>query len=131
MSKSYQNTLPIFGEEKPLKKLVMKIVTDSTPVDSPKPVEGSTVLALYKLFSAPDAYAAMVADHERGGVGYGDFKKRLADAYWDYFAAMRARRLEILADPGYVDRVLAAGAERAREEASKVLDRVRRAVGLR
>jgi len=131
MSKSYQNTLPIFGEEKPLKKLVMKIVTDSTPVDSPKPVEGSTILALYKLFAAPDAYAAMVADHERGGVGYGDFKKRLADAYWDYFAAMRARRLEILADPGYVDRVLAAGAERAREEASKVLDRVRRAVGLR
>ncbi|MEX1048915.1 MAG: hypothetical protein WED15_05275 [Akkermansiaceae bacterium] len=131
MSKSYQNTLPIFGEEKPLKKLVMKIVTDSTPVESPKPVEDSTILALYKLFAGPDAYAAMVADHEQGGVGYGDFKKRLADAYWDYFAAMRARRLEILADPGYIDQVLVAGAERARAEASKVLDRVRRAVGLR
>ncbi len=130
MSKSYHNTLPIFGEEKPLKKLIMKIVTDSTPVEEPKPTEGSTILALYKLFASPADYAAMVADHERGGVGYGDLKKRLADAYWDYFAPMRARRAEILDDPGFVDAVLAAGALRAREEAGKVLARVRRAVGL-
>lgn len=130
MSKSYGNTLPIFGEEKPLKKLIMKIPTDSTPVEDPKPTEGSTILALYKLFASPDDYAVMVADHERGGTGYGDFKKRLAEAYWDYFAPMRARRAEILADPGFVDQVLAAGALRAREEAGKVLDRVRVAVGL-
>jgi tryptophanyl-tRNA synthetase len=131
MSKSYHNTLPIFGAEKELKKRIMRIVTDSTPVEAPKPVENSTILALYKLFASPEAYAAMVADHERGGCGYGDFKKRLADAYWEFFAPMRARRDEILADPGYVDRVLAAGAERARAEAARVLDRVRRAVGLR
>jgi tryptophanyl-tRNA synthetase len=130
MSKSYGNTLPIFGEEKPLKKLVMKITTDSTPVEAPKPTEGSTILALYKLFASPADYAAMIADHERGGVGYGDFKKRLADAYWDFFAPMRARRAEIEADPGFVDQVLANGAERARAEAGKVLERVRRAVGL-
>ena len=130
MSKSYNNTLPIFGEEKPLKKLVMKIITDSTAVDAPKPTQGSAILALYKLFASPAEYAVMVADHEQGGVGYGDFKKRLADKYWDFFAPMRARREEILADPGYVEQVLAAGAVRAREEASKVLDRVRRAVGL-
>ena len=130
MSKSYGNTLPIFGEEKPLKKLIMKITTDSTPVEAPKPTENSTILALYKLFASESDYATMVADHERGGVGYGDFKKRLAEAYWDYFAPMRERRMEILADAAYVDGVLAAGAERAREEASKVLDRVRRAVGL-
>jgi tryptophanyl-tRNA synthetase len=130
MSKSYNNTLPIFGDEKPLKKLVMKIVTDSTPVEATKPVEGSTILALYKLFASPADYAAMVADHENGGCGYGDFKKRLAEAYWDFFATMRARREEILADPGYVDDVLAAGAERAREEAGKVLARIRRATGL-
>ena len=130
MSKSYGNTLPIFGEEKPLKKLIMKITTDSTPVEDPKPVENSTILALYKLFASETDYQAMVADHERGGTGYGDFKKRLAEAYWDFFATMRARRAEIVADAGYVDQVLAAGAERAREEASKVLDRVRRAVGL-
>lgn len=130
MSKSYHNTLPIFGEEKPLKKLVMKITTDSTPVEDPKPTEGSTILALYKLFASPADYATMIADHEKGGIGYGDFKKRLAEAYWDYFAAMRARRAEILADPGYVDQVLAAGGLRAREEAGKVLARVRKAVGL-
>jgi tryptophanyl-tRNA synthetase len=132
MSKSYHNTLPIFGEEKPSKKLVMKnIVTDSTPLEDPKPVENSTILALYKLFASEADYQTMVNDHLSGGFGYGHFKTRLADAYWDYFAAMRARREEILADPGYVDAVLARGAERAREEASKVLDRVRRAVGLR
>lgn len=131
MSKSYHNTLPLFGEEKPLKKLIMKIPTDSTPVEDPKATEGSTILALYKLFASPADYATMVADHERGGIGYGDFKKRLAEAYWDYFAPMRARRTEIVADPGYVDQVLAAGALRAREEATKVLDRVRGAVGLK
>ena len=130
MSKSYHNTLPIFGEEKPLKKLVMKITTDSTPVEDPKATENSTILALFKLFATPSDYDSMVADHVNGGIGYGDFKKRLADAYWDYFATMRARREEITADPGYVDRVLADGALRAREEAAKVLDRVRRAVGL-
>ena len=61
---------------------------------------------------------------------HGDFKKRLAEAYWDYFAPMRVRREEILADPGYVDEVLAKGAERAREESAKVLDRIKKAVGL-
>jgi tryptophanyl-tRNA synthetase len=130
MSKSYGNTLPIFGEEKPLKKLIMKITTDSTPVEEPKPTENSTILALYKLFASESDYAAMVSDHEKGGCGYGDLKKRLAEAYWDYFAPMRARRAEIVADAGYVDDVLAAGAAKAREEATKVLDRVRRAVGL-
>jgi tryptophanyl-tRNA synthetase len=132
MSKSYHNTLPIFGEEKPSKKIVMKnIVTDSTPLEEPKPVEGSTILALYKLFASEADYQTMVNDHLSGGFGYGHFKTRLADAYWEFFAPMRARRAEILADPGYVDAVLARGAERAREEAAKVLDRVRRAVGLR
>ena len=130
MSKSYGNTLPIFGDEKPLRKLMMKITTDSTPVEAAKPVADSTILALYKLFASPAEHAVMVAEHEQGGVGYGDFKKRLADAYWDFFAPMRARRTEVLADPGYVDEVLATGAARARDQAGKVLARVRRAVGL-
>jgi len=131
MSKSYANTLPIFGEEKPLKKLIMKITTDSTPVEEAKSIENSTILALYKLFACESDYQTMVADHQRGGVGYGDFKKRLAEAYWEFFAPMRVRRAEILADPGFVDRVLADGAARAREESAKVLNRVRIAVGLR
>jgi len=130
MSKSYDNTLPIFGEEKKLRKLVMQIKTDSTALEAPKPTEDSTILALYKLFASNADVARMIADHEAGGIGYGDFKKRLADAYWDCFSEMRTRREQILADPGYVDEVLKAGAERAREEAVKVLCRVKKAVGL-
>lgn len=130
MSKSYNNTLPIFGDEKKIKKLVMQIKTDSTALEDPKPTEDSTIIALYKLFASEADVARMIADHEAGGTGYGDFKKRLAEAYWDYFSEMRIRREEILADPGYVDEVLKKGGERAREESAKVLDRVRKAVGL-
>ena len=131
MSKSYHNTLPIFGDEKPLKKLIMRIKTDSAAVEDPKPTENSVILALYQLFASDEDYQGMLDDYEKGGCGYGDFKKRLADAYWDYFAPMRARREELVAHPEEVDAVLEAGAEKAREEAAKVLDRVRRAVGLR
>ena len=131
MSKSYNNALPIFGDEKPLRKTVMKIVTDSTPVEAPKPTEGSVILDLYKLFASGADYDAMVKDHQAGGIGYGDFKKRLWEAYWDFFAPMRERRAELLDDPGYVEKVLADGAVKAREEAERVLGRVRNAVGLR
>ncbi|MFY8216718.1 MAG: tryptophan--tRNA ligase [Chthoniobacterales bacterium] len=131
MSKSYGNTIEIFEEEKALKKKVMGIPTDSTPVESPKPTDGSTILALYQLVAAPEDYAAMRADFERGGSGYGDFKKRLLAAIWEYFAPMRAKRQELLADPNYVDGVLDAGANRANEIANAVLERVRLAVGLR
>jgi tryptophanyl-tRNA synthetase len=131
MSKSYNNTLPIFGDEKPLRKTVMKIVTDSTPVDDPKPTEGSAILALYKLMAPEADYGRMVSDFEAGGIGYGDFKKRLFEAYWEFFAPMRRRRQELVEDRGYVDRVLREGAARARGEAERVLTRVRAAVGLR
>ena len=131
MSKSYGNTLPIFGEEKALRKLInKKVVTDATPLEEPKPTEGSIILALYKLFATAEEYAEMVAAHERGGVGYGQFKKDLFEAYWEFFRAARERREWILAHPEYVDDVLSAGAQRAREEAIKVLTRVRTAVGL-
>lgn len=131
MSKSYNNTLPIFGEEKALRKRIMKIVTDPTPVEEPKPTEGSVILDLYRLVAAEGDHAAMVADFKSGGTGYGDFKKRLWEAYWEYFASMREKRAALVADPGYVDGVLAEGANQARETAQATLDRVRRAVGLR
>jgi tryptophanyl-tRNA synthetase len=73
----------------------------------------------------------LVTDHLAGGIGYGYFKKRLWEAYWDFFAPMRERRAELLDDPGYVEKVLADGAVKAREEAERVLGRVRNAVGLR
>jgi len=130
MSKSYSNTLPIFGEEKELRKLVMRIKTDSTPVEEPKPTDNSVILALHPLFANESQHASLVHAFHQGGTGYGDLKKQLADAYWDFFAPMRRRREEILADRGYVERVLAEGVTRARAEAAKVLDRVRRAVGL-
>ena len=131
MSKSYGNTLPIFGEEKPLRKLInKKVVTDATPLEDPKPTKNSIILALYKLFATPEQYQAMVDAHHAGGVGYGQFKKDLFEAYWEYFRAAREKREWILAHPEYVDDVLNTGAARAREEASKVLTRVRKAVGL-
>jgi len=130
MSKSYGNTIGMFEEEKPLRKKIMKLETDCTPVEAPKPTENSTILALYKLVASGADYEQMVADFQKGGVGYGDFKKRLFEAIWTYFAPMRARRAEILADPGYVDRVLKEGAEKANAIATPVMQRVRKAVGL-
>ena len=131
MSKSYGNTLPIFGEEKPLRKLInKKVVTDATPLEDPKPTENSIILALYKLFATPEQYQAMVDAHHAGGIGYGQFKKDLFEAYWEYFRAAREKREWILAHPEYVDDVLNTGAARAREEAAKVLTRIRKAVGL-
>lgn len=131
MSKSYGNTLPIFGEEKPLLKMVnKKILTDSTPLEDPKPVEGSVLLQLYRLFAGEAEYQAMVDAHLAGGVGYGTFKKQLFEAYWEYFRPARECREALLQDPAHITDVLDKGAARAREEASKVLTRVRRAVGL-
>ena len=131
MSKSYGNTLPIFGEEKPLRKLInKKIVTDATPLEAPKPTEGSIILAIYKLFATPEQYEEMVAAHQRGGVGYGQFKKDVFEAYWEYFRAAREKREWIVANPDYVSRVLTDGATRAREEAARTMTRLREAVGL-
>ncbi len=130
MSKSYGNTIEIFEEEKVLKKKIMGIKTDSTPVEEPKPTEDSAILGLYKLMAGEGDYAAMVEAFRAGGTGYGDFKKALFAATWEYFAPMRARRAELLADPGQVDEVLRAGAEKANALAGPVMARVRRAVGL-
>ena len=131
MSKSYGNTLPIFGEEKAIRKLInKKVVTDATPLEDPKPTEDSIILSLYKLFATPEQYQAMVDAHLAGGVGYGQFKKDLFEAYWEYFRAARERREWILAHPEYVDDVLNRGAEKAREEAQATLARIRQAVGL-
>ncbi|CAN5628534.1 tryptophan--tRNA ligase [soil metagenome] len=131
MSKSYGNTLELFGDEKALRKRVMGIVTDSTPLEDPKPVEGSNILALYRLVAPPEEVVRMEQDFGAGGIGYGEFKKRLHGAIGDYFAPMRERHVELAARPDYVEDVLREGARRAREVAGPVMDRVRTAVGLR
>ncbi|PTX93808.1 tryptophan--tRNA ligase [Spartobacteria bacterium LR76] len=130
MSKSYGNTIGMFEEEKPLRKKIMSLKTDTTPLEAPKPTEDSNILALYKLVASGADYDQMVAEFQSGGVGYGTFKQRLFEAIWTYFAPMRERRAEILADPGYVDRVLKEGAEKANALATPVMQRVRKAVGL-
>lgn len=131
MSKSYGNTIELFLEEKTLKKKIMGIQTDSTPVESPKPVEGSAILDIYRHVASPSEYADLEADFKAGGKGYGDFKKRLFDAVWEYFSPMRAERERIAADPGEVDRILRVGAERASRISEPVMDRLRQAIGLR
>jgi tryptophanyl-tRNA synthetase len=130
MSKSYGNTIDIFGEEKETRKRVMSIVTDSTPVEEPKDPARSTIVQLYSLFASPEEVAQMQERFRKGGTGYGDFKKELFEKLWEYFSPMRKRRAELLADKSYLDDVLVRGARRANEVASDVMARVRGAVGL-
>jgi tryptophanyl-tRNA synthetase len=131
MSKSYGNTIDLFLEPKALRKKIMGIVTDSTPVADPKNPEGSTIVDLYRLFASADDVARMEADFRAGGMGYGDFKGRLAEAVEAHLAPLRARRAELLADPASIDAVLRTGAERARSVARRTMERVRAALGLR
>ena len=121
MSKSYGNTIGLFEEESAMRKKIMSLKTDSTPVEAPKAIENSTILALYKLVADPADYAQMETDFRAGGAGYGEFKKRLFAALWDYFAPMRERREEILAVPGYVEMVLRDGREKANRVAEEVM----------
>ncbi|MEY2548896.1 MAG: tryptophanyl-tRNA synthetase [Verrucomicrobiota bacterium] len=130
MSKSYGNTIDIFGEEKETRKRIMSMVTDSTPVEAPKDPDNSTIVQLYSLFATREETETMRDAFRKGGTGYGDFKKQLFGKLWEYFEPMRQRRAEILKDPGYIDTVLKRGAARANEEAGKVMKRVRAAVGL-
>ncbi len=131
MSKSYGNNIDIFGDEKEMRKRVMSIVTDSTPVEAPKDPATSTIFKLYSLIASNDEIAEMRERFVKGGTGYGDFKKQLFEKLWEYFAPMRKRREEILKDKSYIDNVLARGARLANEIADQVMDRVRKAVGLR
>lgn len=136
MSKSYGNAIPIFATGKALKKLVGRIVTGPTPLGDPLPVEGDNVLALLDLFLTPDRreevrtwYGAGARDGQP--FGYGHAKQYLAEVMEQRFADAHRRREALIADPSQVDRVLEAGAVRARELAGGVLDRCRRACGLR
>ena len=130
MSKSYGNTIDIFGDEKETRKRIMSIVTDSKPVEASKEPLMSTIFQLYSLVASEEEREDMRTKFLQGGTGYGDFKKQLFGKLWEYFEPMRKRRDEILQDPDYVDNVLKRGAERANQEADKVMTRVRAAVGL-
>jgi tryptophanyl-tRNA synthetase len=131
MSKSYGNTLEIFGEEKPLRKKVMGIKMDSRPPEEPKPdADKNLAIQLLKLVSTPEVAADFENRLRAGGLGYGDLKKGLFEHYWNYFAEARKKRAELAADLDYVNGVLANGALKARTLAQQVLKRARKASGL-
>jgi tryptophanyl-tRNA synthetase len=131
MSKSYNNTLPLFGEVKQIRKEIMRITTDSRPMEDPKEPEGDHLFDLYRLFAAPDQVAEMAAMYRRGGFGYGDVKKAVADVSEAHFANARALRKDLELNLDFVHQTLRQGAERAREVAATVLSRAQRACGLR
>ena len=131
MSKSYNNTIEIFGEEKALRKKVMGLVMDSRTPQEPKPdAEKNIAIQLLRLV-APPGEASEYEDRLRaGGLGYGDLKKALFEHYWNYFAAARAKRAELAANLAYVNGVLDQSAAKARALARRVLARARLACGL-
>ena len=131
MSKSYNNTLPLFGNVKQIRKQIMRITTDSRAMEEPKEPEGDHLFQLYRLFSSSEDVETMAAMYRRGGFGYGDVKKAVAEASENYFAAARARREELEANLDYVHETLRDGAARAREVAADVLSRAQKACGLR
>jgi len=130
MSKSYNNIIPIFDTEKKIRKAVMGVVTNSTPMEEPKDPDHCNVVALYKLVASPEELAEMQAKYRAGNYGYGHAKQALFEKLWAYFAPMRERREHLLAHPEEVQAVLNRGAEKARAEADKMLHKVRKAVGL-
>jgi len=130
MSKSYGNTIEIFGDPKKTRKRIMGIVTDSKALEDPKDPDTCTVFQLFKLFATPEQQAELAARYRAGGMGYGTAKKELADLLEAHFAPMRAKREELAANPDYVESVLQKGAEKARILAAETLHRARRAVGL-
>ncbi|MBE6398833.1 MAG: tryptophan--tRNA ligase [Lentisphaerae bacterium] len=131
MSKSYNNTIPIFGKEKALRKTVMSIVTDCKSLEEVKDPENCNVVALYKLFATPEELEEMKANYRAGNYGYGHAKQALFEKIWAHFEPMRRRRAELEANMDFVEELLRKNGERAREEAAKTLDKVRTAVGLR
>jgi len=131
MSKSYNNTLPLFGEEAALRKRVMSIVMDSRTPQEPKPdADKNLAIQLLKLVAPAEVATDLENRLRAGGLGYGDLKKALFEQYWNFLAPARERRAELAARPEYVDDVLRRGVERARAVATPVLERVRRACGL-
>jgi tryptophanyl-tRNA synthetase len=131
MSKSYGNTIEIFAEGKTLSSTVMRIVTDSTPVEAPKDPARDNVFALYALFATDTEREMLASRYRAGGMGYGDAKKLLVEKIDERFREAREKRRALAADAGAVERVLADGAERARAVAASTMQEVRDATGLR
>ena len=131
MSKSYGNTIPIFLEGKQLKKRVMAIETDATPVEDPKDPDNCNLYQLMKLFAAKERMAEIHDLYVNGGAAYGYLKLELLDLLNDKFADARSKKAEYLSDPSSLKAILNKGADKAREKAAITLDQVREKVGLK
>jgi tryptophanyl-tRNA synthetase len=132
MSKSYGNTVEIFGDEKALRKKIMGIKMDSRTPQEPKPdADQNLAIQLLKLVAAKDTATDFENRLRAGGLGYGDLKKALFEQYWEYFAGARQKRAELSANLDYVNEVLAGGAAKARSLGQQVLQRAKVACGLR
>ena len=129
MSKSYDNTLRMFWPTKRLKKAVMNVITDSTPVDEPKDTSAN-VFQLWSLFATSEEKEEMFARARAGGLGYGDVKKDLLERMLEYFGPMREKREELARHPDDLEDILADGAKRARALGSPVVAAAREAAGL-
>lgn len=130
MSKSYNNTIEIFGDPKATQKRIMSIKTDSKGLADPKDPDTCNVFALYRLLASDAEREAMADRYRAGGMGYGEAKKALAELVERHFGPMRARREELARNPDYVEEVLRRGAEKAHAEAGVVFAKARKAVGL-
>jgi tryptophanyl-tRNA synthetase len=131
MSKSYGNTIEIFGDEKAIRKKIMGITMDSRTPQEPKPdADKNLAIQLLKLITSPEAGKDFEDRLRAGGMGYGDLKKALFENYWNYFADARKKRAELAANINYVNKILADGATKARSLAQKVLKRARKNCGL-
>ncbi|HEX6981447.1 MAG TPA: tryptophan--tRNA ligase [Balneolaceae bacterium] len=130
MSKSYGNTIGIFDEGKALKKKVMSIQTDSTPLDEPKDPEKDNVFALIKLFADDEKQNEIAEKYRAGGYGYGHAKKELLGLVEEYFTEARAKRKELAEDLDIVRDILKEGGKKARKRAEQVMEPVRKVTGL-
>jgi len=131
MSKSYGNTIEIFGDEKALRKKIMGIKMDSRSPADPKPdADQNLAIQLLKHFAPADVAADFENRLRAGGLGYGDLKKALFENYWNYFAEARKKRAELAANLDHVNKILSDGAARAQQLARQVLNRAKKASGL-
>lgn len=130
MSKSYNNTIPIFETPKRLRKLINRIKTDSRSMEDPKDPETCAVFDLYRLFASADQQAQLRERYLGGGLGYGEAKEKLFESAMDYFNTAFERRRDFEQRPDDVEDILQAGASTARTKAQEVVDRAKHACGL-
>jgi len=130
MSKSYGNHIELFDAPKVVKKRIMSIKTDSTPVEAPKNPENCNAYAILKLLAEKEEAADWAEHYRAGGVGYGDVKKRIVELFEQKFGPARERRTELAARPQEMEDILVAGAQRARKEAQETMELVREACGI-